>query len=558
MKKLNNKNKKFSISEVENILKNQKIIFALWNGASKKDSHHQNFYLPLKKLFGEAILFDPRKVRFAHGSEKMNKLFLSLVEKEKPDYIFLIVGRDELTIETMDEIKKIYPKTKIIALVGDDDTQFETLKRYQELFVDCSFISQLNYEKNYRKDGMKNTFPTTSINTDIFYSMNAKKIYDVTFIGQPSKPRVEIVRFLVKNNVNLKIFGRGWENYLEFKNFYLGALETEDMVKVINQTKINLAFSKNSCGVPHFKGRFFEFSACKSFSLSDYFKEYVKFLKEGEEMVMFKDEKDLLRKIRYYLKNEKEREKISENAYKKTINNHNILITYKKMFKKIMENEGTFSSKLPKVDKKIITLKKEDIHKSPEDIKDLIRRFDYVSFSDGKSLPLKYKNYLQSYSLEKTKKDVSCCDYYVYDKIFGNYLLINTYRSFLNFSKEKFDQLVSINQLAVTKDYFLKNVNLFREFFGGRKIDIVDDKNVCFVSIPLVKNKKLNKMDYDICSYAFQKIFIVKIYSLLKQKKLFTSLYFYKLIYSLAKNSLLRNSFIEFIKKKRNWNQSRI
>tara|TARA_Y100000034_G_scaffold20722_2_gene23730 strand:- start:2038 stop:3714 length:1677 start_codon:yes stop_codon:yes gene_type:complete len=558
MKISSNKNKKFSISEIENILKKQKILFALWIGSSKKYSHYQLFYLPLKKLFREAILFDPRKVRFSHGSEQMNKMFLSLVKKEKPDYVFVIVGRDELTIETMEMIKKISPKTKIIALVGDDDTQFETLKRYQGFFVDCNLIAQPNYEKNYRKNGMKNIYPTVGVNLDIYKSMNTKKIYDVTFIGAPSKPRLDILRFLVNNKVNLKIFGRGWENYSEFKDIYLGSLETENVIKVINQTKINLALSKNTLGVLHFKGRVFELPACKSFTLVDYFSGYMKFFKKDKEIVMFKNENDLLEKINYYLKNEKEREKIADNSYKKIIKNHNILVTFKKMFKKIMENKEIFSPKIPIIKKKIITLKKEDLHKNPEEIKNLIKKFDYVSFSDGECLPLKYKDYLQISSLEKTKKDISCCDYYVYDKILGNYLLVNTYRAFLYFKQDKFNQLISINQIAVSKNYFLSNINKFKGFFDGKKIDIINNKNTCFVSIPLIKNKKINKMDYDVFSYTFQKIFVVKIYSLLKQKKLFSSLYFYRLLYFLVKNPILMRSFIENIKDKRNWNRLRM
>ncbi len=558
MKTSSNKNKIFSIFEVENILKKQKIISALWIGSSKKYSHYQNFYLPLKKLFGESILFDPRKVRFSHGSEQMNKMLFSLVEKEKPDYILVIVGRDELTIETIEIIKKISPETKIISLVGDDDTQFETLKRYQGFFVDCNLLAQPNYEKNYWKEGMKNTFPLVGINTDIFKPMKIKKIYDVTFIGAPSEPRADIIRFLIDNKINLKIFGRGWEIYPEFKDFYIGPLETEDMIKVINQTRINLTLSKNTLGVIHFKGRVFEIPACKSFSLTDHFKEYLKFFKKDKEIVMFKNKKDLLKKINYYLKNEKEREKIAENPYKKIIKNHSILVTFKNMFKKVMENEEIFSSKIPIIKEKIITLKKEDIHKNLEGIKNLIKEFDYVSFSDGDSLPLKHKDYLQSYSLEKTKKEISCCDYYVYNKLLGNYLMVNTHRSFLYFRKDKFDQLISINQLAVSKNYFINNLSKFRGFFNGKRIDIINKKNTCFISIPLIKNRKINKLDYDVFSYAFQKIFIIEAYSLFKQKKLFRSSYFYRLTYFLVKNPLFMKFFLEFIKDKQNWNRLRI
>ena len=191
-------------------------------------------------------------------------------------------------------------------------------------------------------------------------------------------------------------------------------------------------------------------------------------------------------------------------------------------------------------------------------MKNSIKSYDYVSFSDGGSSHLKYKDYLQIYSLEKTKKDISCCDYYIYDKILGNYLLADIYKAFLNFKQDKFNQLISLNQIAVSKNYFLKNIDRFKRFFDGGKIDIINSKNTCFVSIPLTKKKKINELDYDVFSYAFQKIFVIEMYSLLKQKNLFFSSYFYRLIYLLSKNQLLLKSFIDIIKDKRNWNQLRI
>src|SRR3989344_6712766 len=177
-----NSRKEISITEVEKILKKQKIIFSFWNCSSTKDDPYQMWYLPLKELFGKTILFDPRKERFIHGSEKMNKLFFELIKKEKPNYIFTNVRRDEQTIETIEKVREISPKTKLIAFSGDDDKDFEPLKRYQALFIDCTFIAQPGYLEKYYKDGIKNAFHSFSINTNLFRPINTKKIYDVTFI----------------------------------------------------------------------------------------------------------------------------------------------------------------------------------------------------------------------------------------------------------------------------------------------------------------------------------------------------------------------------------------
>src|SRR3989344_7015329 len=189
--------KNLSISEVEKILKKQKIVFAFLNSSDKKDSLHQNYYLPLKKLFGKIILFDPLKIMDSYGHEKMQEIFLSLIKKEKPEYIFLNGRRDELTIETIERIKKLSPNTKIIAISGDDDKDFEPLKRYHALFMDCTLTHQPDYLNEYHKDEIKNVYPAVGINIEIFKSMNLKKIYDITFMGNATGERIKTVRALI-------------------------------------------------------------------------------------------------------------------------------------------------------------------------------------------------------------------------------------------------------------------------------------------------------------------------------------------------------------------------
>ncbi len=543
--------KKSTLSEVEKILKKQKLVFAFLNSSIKGDSLYQNYCLPLKKLFREVIIFDPLKETELNGYNKMEENFIYLIKKENPEYIFINARRDEITLETLEKIRKISPAIKIISISGDDDKDFEPVKRYHALFMDCTIIHQIDYLKNYYKDGTKNIFPTLGINTEIFKPMNLKKIYDVVFVGNAIEERVETIRFLIKNGINLKIFGGRWDNYPEFRQFCLGYVSPEEMAKVINQTKINLGLSKNKYGKSAYKWRVFEIASCKSFSLVDYFPGYFKFFRENKEIVMTKNDGELLEKIKYYLGHEKEREKIAENSYKAAIKKCNILEEFKKMFKQIMEKPEIFSQKFPKIPGKIINLSKEEMKKSNEEIKGLINEFEYISFLDGNSLPLEHKNYLQAYSLEKTKKKISCCDYYVYDKVLGNYLTTNVFRAFNILKNNEFNKALSLNQIMVTKDYFMENIHKFKSFFNRKTIDIVHEKNTCFISIPLVRINKINKMESEVFDVFFhQKNFIFEMEILLKQKILFISAYFYKMLYLMLKNSLLREHFFKIAKKK--------
>jgi len=206
------------------------------------------------------------------------------------------------------------------------------------------------------------------------------------------------------------------------------------------------------------------------------------------------------------------------------------------------------------IKEKMIILKKEDFEKSNKEIEESLSRFDYVSFSDGNSVPLNRKNYLQIYSLNKTGKEISCCDYYIHDKVLGDYFTTNVYKAFRNLKKEEFNKAISLNQIAVTKDYFIKNINKFREFFNGKIIDIINKENACLVSIPLVRINKLKRVSSDIlASSFFHKNFALDSYLLFKQKKLFTSKYFYRLLMIIIKNPSIAAAFIKFRKDKKNW-----
>ncbi|HCR36084.1 TPA: hypothetical protein DIU22_03535 [Candidatus Woesebacteria bacterium] len=548
---------KIKQEELERVLKKQKILFAMWSASSKNEAPYQNYYLPLKNIFGKTILFDPRKERFSRGSEKMNQMFSSLIKKEMPDYIFLIVGRDELTIQTMAEIKKISPKIKVIAFVGDDDTEFETLKRYQALFVDCNFIAQPNYVAEYKKEGIKNVFPTISINTDIFKPIKTKKIYDVTFIGQPSKPRLDIVRFLLDKKVNLKIFGRGWENYPEFRDVYLGSPDSEKFVKIVNQSKINLAFSKNRYGKLHFKGRIFEFAACKSFSLVDFFSGYLKFFKNNEEIVMFKNNEELLKKIAYYLKNETAREKIAEKSYTKAIKNHNISQEYQKLFGKMLENENVFSSKLIKSNKKMKMIKKEEV-KNFDYVKKITEGFDYICFSSNDSENMEYLEYLRSRAMDVTKKQISICDYYFFDKLLGNLLLVDMLKSFNELNLEEFERLIIPEQIAVSREYLLENYHDFENLLKRRKNKFFRRDIMSFISIPLVKTTKIGKLNYPVFSNVFQKIFLFTVYSMIKQKNLKVIFYVFRLLAIKNVGTFTAKFFFSSLFKSENWNKLRM
>jgi len=316
--------------------KNKTILFAHWGCEDKTMYPYQNWFEPLKKAFKKVILFDPRKNYFQYGKQEMNEMFLNLVRKTKPDVIFFCFVYDEFYLETFDKIRLILPKVKLLNYNSDDSWRFNDYTRYTSLFMDYFLVPPYkDIKKKMKKEGIKNYFISFGVNTKHFKPLILNKTADVSFIGSASKTRANYLKFLIKNRIKVCIYGKGWESYPSLKRYYYGSLNDKVWTEIVNKTRINLCFSESGGKNPQLKGRPFEIGACKSFILVGYAEDYKECLKEGKEIIMFKGKQDLLKKIKFYLKNEKIREKIAENAYKKIISKYTVDGDIKRIFEKI-------------------------------------------------------------------------------------------------------------------------------------------------------------------------------------------------------------------------------
>ena len=506
-------------------LKNKKLLFAAWACETKDSFIYNNWYLTLKEMFGETILFDPRKNYFNYGKKVMNEKFLELIKKEQPDYIIFCLTYDEFDLNFFDKLRSVSPKTRLINLFSDDEWNFDNYSRYYALFFDY-IITVKKDLSDYHKDGIEKVHFLYGVSEHEYKPQNLEKKYDVTFIGSPIRDRPDFLKFLVKNKINVAIAGSSeWEKYPELKEKYLGFLNQEDFFKTINQSKINLVFSKTALKGEgktdsHLKLRVFEFAACKSFGLIESTPGLIGFFKNKK--INFKTKEELFEKIKYYLSQDKEREKLTNSSYNYFLKNFTLKQGFLKFFEKISKDEQTVQSRktLPILNKKTITLTKEDFALSLKKLNEKLNEIDYVQFDNGKDVFSPYKEYFQAYSLLKSKKQISCCDYYVNSKLLGDFLIFRANLAFRHIP-EKAHNFLTINQLMITKDYFLKNINSFKILFSGKETSVLKKENTVFVSIPLIQTKKVKVLEYETMKTTFVMRFKDKLYSLFYQKKFF-------------------------------------
>lgn len=519
----------------------KKLLFAAWACHNKNYASDQSWRVPLQKIFPDLLTFDPQEEMYRFGQKAMNERFLALVKREQPDYIFLWIIYDELYLETLLKVKELAPATKIINFFGDDDILFTSSSRYYALFCDYGLIFHSAFVPAYKREGIRNVFPFSGVNTNTFRSLGVKKKYDVTFIGTPKRDRTDFIRHLVTQGIVVRIFGAGWEAHPELLACYGGKLTHEEYVRVLNQSKINLSFSKNYEGVPSYKGRVAEIAACRSFALSEHFDGYGHILADGKEIAMFRDKDDLLKKVRYYLRHEKEREAIAQRAYRKVVRKFAHEKVLADIFATIAKDTTPPKTHLPPLTKKMCSLQREEVAAyNNAELRTRVREAEYVTFCDDESVASPIKGMLQVYGLEKSPEEMSCCDYYLASLSLGSYLAMYAEQIAKSLARKDAASLQMPSQLVVRKSFFLKNLKAFKRACALNSVDFINDKNTTFVSLPLLKVQRHCRIPTDFpenaCTYKYEDV----LRSLKNQGRLFTSRY----LYSLLAYSLFHERFI--------------
>ncbi len=135
---------------------------------------------------------------------------------------------------------------------------------------------------------------------------------DLAFVGTWEADRASALGQLTE--FNLRIWGADWEwaerTWEGRRAIQKRAVYCEEMSKVFNASKINLAFLRKANRDRH-TSRTFEIPACGGFQLSERTEEILGFFEEGREIECFDSVDELRDKANYYLQHETSRKRIA-------------------------------------------------------------------------------------------------------------------------------------------------------------------------------------------------------------------------------------------------------
>ena len=258
-----------------------------------------------------------------NGSLSLNKKIINTVTKNNIDLI--ILGHTEkIFLSTFLKIREINPNIKIVKIFIDSISN--EFLNFNKFFYDHNFLNKIFITSNPEK-------------------LNKKYPNKFKYIQYPVDKKIDYLKSYIKKNKNIDVFyavshgiNRGVlkkgriderDSFIKFlstklkkyKTFFPGynnvqPIWGEDFYKTLMQSKICINYSRGKYKNLYSSDRISSLIGNGCFVLNENANKYYKIFNK-KELINFKNKTDLVKKIIFFLKNEKARKSIAKNLYSK-------------------------------------------------------------------------------------------------------------------------------------------------------------------------------------------------------------------------------------------------
>ena len=348
---------------------------------------HWNFYHSLVNMGHDVVYFHLTTLEGQWGRKAMNTRLLEVVKSEKPDVMFAVLFKEELDRRVVTCISESTDAVTVNWFC-DDHWRFEGFSRNWAPCFNWVVTTAQSALPKYADMGYESVIKSQwACNHFLYRRVDLPMLHDVTFVGKPHGKRREVMEKLRAAGIDVAVWGDGWER---------GRLSQDEMMRVFNQSRINLNLSNastsasqrrargrraglarkcisralrtvpfgskvKSClksgvralrvGTPplggsadadaeerlpdQIKGRNFEVPGCGGFLLTGKAENLGDYYEAGKEVDCFDSTEDLVEKVRYYLDHEEERAAIAERGYERTLREHTYVHRFTEIFQKM-------------------------------------------------------------------------------------------------------------------------------------------------------------------------------------------------------------------------------
>jgi hypothetical protein len=354
---------------------------------------YRNLHEPLVEMGYDVFLFPANEGRLAMGEdgqilrEKFSRKVLEELIKEhkkKPFTLFFSYLMDGMINPyVIDEVKRMGIITCNFScnnahqfyLVDELSPHFD-YNLHSEKFVQDKFISI----------GANPLWWPMASNPKYFKPFEVPRNIQASFVGANYAKRAVYIQALIANGVNAQIYGPGWnsnkksafQNFItrsklitksliaksseekskassvladyDFKNNFSNKYKNnlhepvsdEFLIELYSRSQISLGFLEvfdnhdpSKLVIQHLHLREFEAPMCGALYFTGYTEELSEMFSPDEEVVIYRNEHELIDKARFYLSHPKEAEAIRKNGRKRALADHTYQLRFKQLFNKL-------------------------------------------------------------------------------------------------------------------------------------------------------------------------------------------------------------------------------
>lgn len=214
--------------------------------------------------------------------------------------------------------KPISGKINIIYLISHPD-EYVDLQKDISLTLCCSE----KFSKHLNQLGIKSVYVPQFTDKSRFYpqhSTNEKYKHKLLFVGNSRSVYRDCVKYAIENNLPLSLFGNAWQSFPVQKYLKGGIISNNELYLYYSNSDIILNDHHKDMKEKGFiSNRVYDVTACKGFLISDYMPEIEAVY--GDSIPMYKNEKEFVSLVKYYLSHPKERQEKAQKAHEITLKN---------------------------------------------------------------------------------------------------------------------------------------------------------------------------------------------------------------------------------------------
>jgi hypothetical protein len=292
----------------------------LWLMPTSSNEIYNSQVQGLQKLGAAVLPVNFRKKIFELGIGGGRNELLKIIDDFTPDLILASFFSD--TYELSPEFLQVVScKAPLVIHAGDDEIFGTWQTIYFAQSADAVMTSDFGGRFMYEQLSIPTVYFRSPFLDFLDFLPTAEKTIDVSFLGDCNRAdRSDYIEYLRRNRIEVATYGSGSEN---------GFVTRMEFLKIIRKSKITLNFTGRPVPseilkkepwrrhLKHLSGRAFEAARMKSFCLSEFCLGLDEILSIGSEVDVFYDKEDLLRKVKYYLENDAEREKMGDKAFER-------------------------------------------------------------------------------------------------------------------------------------------------------------------------------------------------------------------------------------------------